>query len=91
MSKNESEAEATYIYTIPLSQAWAAPRHRRAKRAINIIREFAERHMKTSNVKISSELNELIWQRGIQKPPRRVNVKMEKDKDGLVTISLATS
>jgi large subunit ribosomal protein L31e len=28
------------------------------------------------NVKLSNSLNSLVWTRGIQKPPRRVKVKM---------------
>jgi hypothetical protein len=53
-----------------------------------MLREFAEKHMKTSEIKITTELNEEIWKRGITKPPRRITVKMEKDEDGVVTISL---
>jgi hypothetical protein len=44
--------------------------------------------MKSSEVKIDSELNERLWNRGITKPPRRITVKMEKDEDGVVTISI---
>jgi len=43
--------------------------------------------MKSEKIKISEELNELMWNRGIQNPPRRITVKMVKDKDGQVTIS----
>lgn len=53
-----------------------------------MLREFAEKHMKTSEIKITTELNEEIWKRGITKPPRRITVKMQKDEDGVVTISL---
>ena len=75
------------IYTVPLWRAWVTPRHRRTKRAINLIKEFATHHMKSEKIKISEELNELMWNRGIQNPPRRIKVKMVKDKDGQVTIS----
>jgi hypothetical protein len=44
--------------------------------------------MKAEDVRIDSKLNELIWQRGIRNPPRRVRVTMEKDEDGLVTVLL---
>lgn len=44
--------------------------------------------MKSSEIKIDTELNEALWNRGITKPPRRITVKMEKDEDGVVTISL---
>lgn len=85
---DQQEIEVERLYTVPLSRAWIAARHRRTRRAVNILREFAEHHMKSSEVKIDTELNEALWKRGITKPPRRITVKMEKDEDGVVTISL---
>ncbi len=84
MSEKE---EVERIYTVPLWRAWVTPRYRRTERVINLLKEFAARHMKSKEVKISEELNEMLWSRGIRNPPRRVTVKMVKDKDGLVTIS----
>lgn len=86
MSEKE---EVERIYTVPLWRAWVTPRHRRTKRAINVIREFAEHHMKSDKIKVSEELSESMWSRGIQNPPRRITVKMVKDVDGVVTISPA--
>src|SRR5579872_2174864 len=85
MSEQE---EIQRVYTVPLARAWITARHRRTRRAVNILREFAEHHMKSSEIKIDTELNEELWKRGITKPPRRITVKMEKDEDGVVTISL---
>jgi large subunit ribosomal protein L31e len=84
MSEVESERE----YVIPLRDAYEASRTRRAKRAINIIKEFARRHMKAEVVKISSKVNNLVWSRGIEKPPRRVKVVMRKDREGVVEVLL---
>ena len=75
-------------YVIPLRDAYEASRRRRAKRAINIIKEFARRHMKAEEVKLSQGLNQLVWSRGIEKPPRRVKVVMRKDSDGVVEVLL---
>jgi ribosomal protein L31E len=85
---SEQKIELERVYTVPLSRAWITARHRRTKRAVNILREFAIHHMKSSEIKIDTELNEKLWARGITKPPRRITVKMEKDEDGVVTISL---
>ena len=85
---SDQEIELERVYTVPLSRAWITARHRRTRRAVNILREFAEHHMKSSEIKIDTELNEALWKRGITKPPRRITVKMEKDEDGVVTISL---
>ena len=79
----------TRVYVVPLGRAFEAPPYRRAKVAIRLIRDFTTRHMKASDVKIKEDVNELIWARGIRKPPRRVRLEMERDEDGLVSVSLA--
>ena len=77
------------IYTIPLGDSRKAPRNRRAKRAIRIIREFVRRHAKASEVKIDGAVNEFVWSRGIQKPPRRVRVRVVMGEGGVATVHLA--
>ncbi len=83
-----SEEDKSRVYTINLSKVWLSPRIRRTKRAINMIREFAQRHMKSENIKIDQNLNETMWERGIRHPPRKIRVKMTKDEDDVVTVSL---
>jgi len=83
-----SEEELSRVYTINLSKVLLSPQNRRTKRAINMIKEFATRHMKAEEIKIDEELNRQMWQRGIRHPPRKVRVKMAKDEDGVVTVSL---
>jgi|YelNatPaOPRAMG01_1025707.scaffolds.fasta_scaffold191903_1 large subunit ribosomal protein L31e len=75
-------------YTIPLRDVWKAQKKKRAEKAIRIIKNFAKRHMKAEEVKISEKVNELIWSKGIEKPPRRIKVIMKKDKDNIVKIEL---
>ena len=74
---------------MPLRDAFEAPRYRRAKAAVRVIKEFAARHMKSEKIKLDSELNELLWSRGITTPPRRVRLEMERDEDGVVSVRLA--
>jgi large subunit ribosomal protein L31e len=76
------------IYTINLGKAWDTPQYRRSDRVINIIKEFAEKHMKSEEIKVDQDLNRQIWKRGKTNPPRKVRVKMIKDDDGAVTVSL---
>lgn len=76
------------VYTIPLGKALVASRKHRVNRAVNIIKEFASRHMKTQEVKLSPILNEFLWENSIEKPPRRVTVKIERAEDGTVSVSL---
>ena len=77
--------------TIPLRATKMVPRSRRALRAVKEIRENVARHMKADAEKIwiDQALNEKIWERGIQKPPKRITVKAVKYDDGLVEVSLA--
>jgi len=86
------------IYTIPLGKAWASPRKRRTPRAIRLIKSFIQRHMKVGmrteeeeegKLIISNEVNQLVWRRGIEKPPRKIRVRAVKDKEGNVTVYLA--
>lgn len=82
----EDEANLTRVYTIRLGKAWDTPQHRRTDRVVNMIREFAKKHMKTEKVKIEQDLNRLVWYRGKTNPPRSVRVRMIKEDD-VVTVS----
>jgi large subunit ribosomal protein L31e len=86
---SETKPVLERIYTVPLGRAWIAPRYRRAEKAVTVLRTFVERHMKPSSVVIDTKVNEAIWSRGIEKPPRRIRVRMAKDDDGVVTVTLA--
>lgn len=76
------------IYIIPLAKARVGPRNKRAKKAIRYLREYMDRHFKPESLIISQEVNEFIWQRGIQKPPRKLKVRATKNIDGLVVVYL---
>ncbi|MGA2199983.1 MAG: 50S ribosomal protein L31e [Nitrososphaerales archaeon] len=79
----------TRVYMVPLRRAFEAPKYRRTKVAVRIIREFTTRHMKATEVKIEKGVNEMIWSRGITNPPRRIRLEMERDEDGVVSVRLA--
>jgi large subunit ribosomal protein L31e len=83
-----TEESITRVYTINLGKAWISPQHRRTDRVVNMIREFATKHMKSEEIKLEQDLNRQIWSRGKTNPPRKVRVKMVKGEDGVVTVSL---
>ncbi len=88
--EEEEEIIDERIYTVPLRKAyWTGSRLRRSNRAVRILREFVERHMKPEELLIQPEVNERIWTRGIQKPPRRVRIRATKNSDNLVRVYLA--
>ena len=78
-------------YNVPLGRAWIYPKQRRSKRAVKLLREFAIRHGKSEQVKISEEISEQIWENGIRNPPRKIKIRLVKDKDGLVTVNTLDS
>ena len=100
--KEEEEIVEERTYTIPLQKALVRPPKKRAPRAMQLIKAFVTKHMKLEmkvseeeeeeelpQLIISKEVNEKVWRRGIEKPPRRIKVRAAKDKDGNVTIYLA--
>ncbi len=82
------EETTTRVYTINLGKAWITPQHKRTDRVVNMIREFAEKHMKSDEIKLDQDLNRQLWSRGKTNPPRKVRVKMVKEEGGTVTVSL---
>jgi large subunit ribosomal protein L31e len=97
----EEEIVEERIYTIPLGRAWISPRRKRAPRAVRLIKSFIQRHMKLQGgsageeleearrLVISNDVNERVWRRGIEKPPRKIRVRVTEDKEGVVTVYLA--
>ncbi len=100
--KEEEEIVEERTYTVPLSRALVRPPKKRAPRAMQLLKIFITKHMKLEmkvseeeeeeelpQLLISQEVNEKIWDRGIEKPPRKIRVRAAKDKDGNVTVYLA--
>ncbi len=86
----EEEIIDERIYTVPLRRAyWTGSRLRRSNKAVRILKQFVERHMKPEELLIQPEVNERIWNRGIQKPPRRIRIRATKNADNLVRVYLA--
>ncbi len=82
-----AKLERTYI--IPLRREWLkAPKYKRAKKAIAAIKEFIAKHMKSTEIRLSKELNEAVWTRGIKSPPHHIKVNLVKDDEGKVTATL---
>ena len=79
--------ELERVYTIPLGKVLLSANTHRAVRAINMIKEFARRHMKTYNVKIDEEISHIIWARGVRSPPRKIRVKMTKTDEGYILVT----
>lgn len=82
-------AENERIYTIPLGDVYDYNRRKRCGKAVKLVRAFLCRHMKAEaeTVRISQGTNSAILARGMQKPPRKIKVRVVR-ADGLVTAYL---
>jgi len=75
------------VYTVNLGKVLLSPNNQRAKRAVNVIKEFARHHLKIEQVKIEEDVSHLLWARGIKHPPRKIRVLMTKTDEGYVLVS----
>ncbi|MEM4396185.1 MAG: 50S ribosomal protein L31e [Candidatus Woesearchaeota archaeon] len=72
------------IMNVPLRKEFLkAPRWNRTKKAVIALRQYIAKktRVEPKNVKIGLFVNELMWERGIQKPPHHVLVKVLKEND----------
>ncbi|HEV2119857.1 MAG TPA: 50S ribosomal protein L31e [Candidatus Bathyarchaeia archaeon] len=84
--EEEIEIVEEKFYDLNLRRIWTAPREKRTPRAIRYVRQYAAQRMKTDNVSLSEETNSLLWARGISKPPRKIRIRVVKDKEGKVIV-----
>lgn len=85
--KNHEELKR--VYNIPLRKAFLnVQKYKRAKKAINAIRAFLEKHMKAEEVRIGQRINTKIWEHGIKNPPHHIQVNATKTKEGIVNAEL---
>jgi len=85
-----SNAETAREYIIPLREkSRVVPRYKKTPKAIKTIKEFIARHMKVENrdldkVKISKDLNQFLWAKGIRKHPHKIKVKATKSGENVI-------
>jgi len=84
--EEELEIVEEKFYDLNLRRIWNAPREKRTPRAVRFLREFVSQRMKTTEVSLSEETNSMLWQRGISKPPRKIRIRVVKDKEGRVIV-----
>jgi large subunit ribosomal protein L31e len=81
------------ILTVPIRKIKKrVPRWKRAPRASRFVREWIARQAKAEEVVIGTDVNEKIWERGIEKPPSKLRVKVlveEEDGKRVARVSLA--
>ncbi|PSQ19069.1 50S ribosomal protein L31e [Halobacteriales archaeon QS_8_69_26] len=86
MSANDFEER---IVTVPLGEAKAEAKHKRADRAMVLVREHLAKHFSVpeDSVRLDPSINEAVWSRGRSKPPSTLRVRaarFEEDAEAVV-------
>ncbi len=65
------------VMTVPLRDAKAEPKHKRADRAMKLVREHLAQHfsVEEENIRLDPSINEAVWSRGRKKPPSKLRVR----------------
>lgn len=69
-------------YTIHLSKRTHKTTFKsKTPKAIKEIRKFAEKTMKTKDVRIQPDVNKFIWKQGVRNPPKRIRVRLSRKRN----------
>jgi large subunit ribosomal protein L31e len=77
------------VYTVPLRKAKRTQRTKRGTRAVKELKEFLKRHTKAEAIRIDAALNQKIWERGIEKPPSKLRVRVKMEDENVAIAYLA--
>ena len=84
--KSKSEG----LYVIPLKKIyWSGSRRTRRRRAIKYIRDFIARHFSAEKVILDSSINEYLNSFKMEKPPRRLVVRVKRLEENIYKASIA--
>ncbi|WP_327053336.1 50S ribosomal protein L31e [Halomicrococcus gelatinilyticus] len=77
------------VVTVPLRDAKAEPKHKRADKAMTIVREHLAQHFKVDevDVRLDPSINEAIWSQGRKNPPSKLRVhaaRFEEEGEAVV-------
>ena len=76
---------------VPLRNAWNITRYKRAPRAVQIIKNAVVKHLKVTEgeeVWIDPAVNEKIWERGIENPPRKIRLQVTRHDEPDIPIEV---
>ena len=81
-NRANKNAAVSRLYTIHLhKRVFGASFKNRAPRAVKAIKEFAQKAMGVSDVRLDVRLNKFIWSQGIKNVPHRVRVKVSRKRN----------
>jgi large subunit ribosomal protein L31e len=82
------------VVTVPLRDVGAEAKHKRADKAMSLIRSHLARHFSVEEdaVRLDPSINEAVWARGRKKPPSKIRVRaarFEEEGDRVVEAETA--
>ncbi|KZN24723.1 MULTISPECIES: 50S ribosomal protein L31e [unclassified Haladaptatus] len=77
------------VVTVPLRDVTAEAKHKRANKAMKLVRGHLAQHFKVDEdeVRLDPSINEAIWARGQKNPPRKLRVhaaRFEEEGESVV-------
>lgn len=71
------------VLTVSFARIYARPAYKRSEKAIFLLKRKISRLAKVGSVKVSPELNEIIWERGdtLRRRNVKVRVKVNREED----------
>ncbi|ACV47355.1 MULTISPECIES: 50S ribosomal protein L31e [Halomicrobium] len=91
MSANDFEER---VVTVPLRDADAEANHKKADKAMSIVREHLAKHFAVDEdaVRLDPSINEAIWERGRSNPPSKLRVRAARfDEEGENVVEAETA
>jgi large subunit ribosomal protein L31e len=91
MSANDFEER---VVTVPLRDADAEANHKKADKAMSIVREHLAKHFAVEEdaVRLDPSINEAIWERGRSNPPSKLRVRAARfDEEGESVVEAETA
>ncbi|WP_254545417.1 50S ribosomal protein L31e [Halomarina pelagica] len=82
------------VVTVPLRDVHAEAKHKRAGKAMSVVRAHLAKHFKVDedDVRLDPSINEAVWARGRKRPPRRLRVRAARfEEEGEAVVEAETA
>ncbi|WP_247010392.1 50S ribosomal protein L31e [Halorientalis litorea] len=82
------------VITVPLRDAKAEAKHKRADKAMTLLREHLAKNFSVSEdeVRLDPSINEAIWEQGRKKPPSKLRVRAARfEEEGESVVEAETA
>ena len=82
------------VITVPLRDAKAEAKHKRADKAMKLLREHLAKNFSVSEdeVRLDPSINEAIWEQGRKKPPSKLRVRAARfEEEGESVVEAETA